>query len=124
MMRSRRAELATRMREGVAIFAAPPVALRNGHGEHEFRQSGDPYYLTGFDEPETVAVLRAGAEPPGFTLFCRTRDPDRETWDGPRAGLEGAVRDHGADAALDVRTIADELPRLLQDVRRVYYRVG
>src|SRR5688572_26869842 len=102
MSASRRAEVVARMGEGVAIFPAPPVALRNGDVEHEFRQSSDLFYLTAFDEPESVAVLSTAPNRPAFTLFCRVRDPDRETWDGPRAGLEGALRDYGADASFEI----------------------
>ena len=109
---------------GVAIFASQPVAIRNGDVEHEFRQASDLFYLTEFDEPESVAVISAEPDRPAFTLFCRPRDPERETWDGPRAGLDGAMERFGADQAFDVRALAEELPKLLKNVRRLYYRVG
>jgi len=124
MSKSRRDELRARMGGGVAIFASTPVALRNGDVEHEYRQSSDLYYLTEFDEPESVAVLSAEPDKPALTLFCRVRDPERETWDGPRAGLEGAVATFGADQAFEYKALADELPKLLQNVRRIYYRAG
>src|SRR5260370_1867858 len=72
----------------VAVLPAAPVFVRNNDVEHEYRQDSDFFYLTGFDEAESVAVLD-GMERK-FTLFVRPRDPDREVWDGPRAAVAGA----------------------------------
>ena len=43
----------------VAVFPAAPVFVRNNDVEHEYRQDSDFFYLTGFDEPESVLVLDA-----------------------------------------------------------------
>src|SRR5271154_840198 len=72
----------------VAVLPAAAVFPRNNDVEHEYRQDSDFYYLTGFDEPESVAVVDSVERT--FTLFVRSRDPDREIWDGPRAGVDGA----------------------------------
>src|SRR4029077_15434641 len=94
---------------GVAVFPAAPLAIRNNDVEHEYRQDSDFFYLTGFDEPESVLVLHSGSDQP-FTLFVRPRDPEREVWDGARAGVEGAVSDFGADVALPLAELAQKLP--------------
>jgi Xaa-Pro aminopeptidase len=109
---------------GVAIFASTPVALRNNDVEHEYRQDSDLYYLTGFDEPESVLLLTTEHSEHRAVLFVRPRDKDRETWDGPRAGLEGAKADFGADAAYPIAELAKQLPEYLKDVRRLHYRIG
>jgi Xaa-Pro aminopeptidase len=106
----------------LVVFAAPHL-LRNNDVEHEWRQESDFHYLTGFDEPESVLVLRGGNEP-RFVLFVRPRDAERETWDGPRAGVEGAVSDYGADAAFPVSELSAELPGLLGNVESVHYALG
>ena len=72
----------------VAVLPAAPVFVRNNDVDHEYRQDSDFFYLTGFDEPESVAVLDSKERK--TILFVRPRDPDREIWDGPRAGVEGA----------------------------------
>lgn len=124
MVKARRDELRARMGGGVAIFPSQPVALRNGDVEHEYRQASDLYYLTEFEEPDSVAVVCAEPDRPALTLFCRARDPERETWDGPRAGVEGATAQFGADQAFDNKALPEELPKLLQNVRRIVYRAG
>jgi Xaa-Pro aminopeptidase len=105
----------------VAVLPAAPVFVRNNDVDHEYRQDSDFFYLTGFDEPESVLVL--DAEERKTTLFVRPRDRDREVWDGPRAGVDGA-RALGADASFVVSELDEKLPNLLQNRRRVYYRLG
>jgi|HubBroStandDraft_1064217.scaffolds.fasta_scaffold01943_7 Xaa-Pro aminopeptidase len=106
----------------VAVLASAPVFRRNNDVEHEYRQDSDLFYLTGFDEPESVAVF--DSKTLKFTLFVRPRDPDREIWDGPRAGVDGAKSVHGADDAFPVGDLDEKLPALLQDRERLYYRLG
>jgi Xaa-Pro aminopeptidase len=109
---------------GVAIFASTPIALRNNDVEHDYRQDSDLFYLTGFDEPESVLLLTTEHPDHRVVLFVRPRDKDRETWDGPRAGVEGALAEFGADAAFPIRELAKQLPEYLKDVHRVHYRIG
>ncbi len=106
----------------VAVFPAAPVFVRNNDVEHEYRQDSDLFYLTGFDEPESVAVL--DAQERKTTLFVQPRDRDREVWDGPRAGVDGAKERYGADEAFVIDELSNKLPDLLQNRRRVHYRIG
>jgi len=106
----------------VAVLPAAAVFVRNNDVEHEYRQDSDFFYLTGFDEPESVLVLD-GAERK-TTLFVRPRDREREIWDGHRAGVEGAKNSYGVDQAFPVSEIDEKLPSLLQDRRRIYCRLG
>jgi Xaa-Pro aminopeptidase len=126
--KARRDEVLRRMREmappgpAVAVFPSTPVATRNSDVEHPYRADSDLFFLTGFEEPEAVAVLSTGEKP--FTLFVRPRDKERETWTGRRAGVEGAMKAFGADQAFEIGKIDDELPRLLGSARTLFYRVG
>ena len=81
--------------KAVAIVRSLPERLRNGDAFHPFRQHSDVLYLTGFVEPETTLVLRPGAETERVIMFVRPRDPEMETWDGRRAGLDGQARARG-----------------------------
>jgi Xaa-Pro aminopeptidase len=109
---------------GIAILPAAPTRVRNRDVEHAYRQDSDFHYLTGFPEPEAAAVLMPGRDHGEYVLFCRDRDPERETWDGYRAGPEGAVRDFGADDAFPISDIDDILPGMLEHSDRVYYTIG
>lgn len=106
--------------ESVAIFAAAPVFVRNNDVTHDYRQDSDLFYLTGFEEPESVLALT----PKDTVMFVRPRDPERETWDGPRAGVDGAKTEFGATEAFTIGQLAEELPKVLANKKRIYYRLG
>jgi Xaa-Pro aminopeptidase len=121
----RRRQLMRLMGErSIAILPAAPERPRNRDVVYPFRQDSDFVYLTGFTEPQSVAVLVPGRTSGEFILFCRDRDPERETWDGRRAGQEGAVRDFGADDAFGIDDIDDILPGLMEHGERVFYTMG
>ena len=84
---------------GIAILPAVPEKSRNNDVLYHYRPDSDFFYLTGFAEPEAVAVLVPGRAQAEYVLFVRDRDPARETWDGRRAGPDGATREYGADDA-------------------------
>src|SRR4051812_13165491 len=107
----------------VAVIGGARMTHRNSDVEHRFRQSSDLLYLTGFPEPDALAVLAPGREQ-RFTLFVRPRDPERETWTGRRAGVDGAKARYGADAAFPIESLATELPKLLDGAEEVLYPTG
>ncbi len=114
--------MSARSENAVAVLAAAPVFTRNNDVDHEYRQDSDLFYLTGFDEPGSVLVL--SAKDRKTTMFVRPRDPEREIWDGPRAGVDGAKSIFGATDAFKISELSDELPKLLSNQRRLYYRLG
>ena len=108
----------------IAILPAAYVRYRNRDAEYPFRQESDFYYLTGFSEPDAVAVIVPNREYGEYILFCRDRDPVMEVWHGRRAGPEGARDQFGADDAFPVTDIDDILPGLIENNERVYYSMG
>jgi Xaa-Pro aminopeptidase len=113
------------MGEGaIAIVPAAPMRVRNRDVEYPYRQDSDLLYLTGFPEPEAVAVLIPGRRQAQYVLFCRDRDPEQETWHGRRAGQKGAVERYGADDAFPITDMDEILPGLLERRDRIYYTLG
>jgi Xaa-Pro aminopeptidase len=108
----------------IAIVPAARPAVRSRDTEYPFRQDSDFLYLTGFEEPDAVAVLMPGREQAEYLLFCHERDQHRELWHGPRAGTEGACARYGADDAFPLADIDDILPGLIEGRGRVYYSMG
>lgn len=111
-------------RDAIAVLPAAPVRQRNNDVEYNYRQDSDFHYLTGFDEPEAVAVLVPGRPQGEYILFVRERNPEREIWDGKRAGPAGAVAQYGADDAFPIGDIDEILPGLLESRARVYHTMG
>jgi Xaa-Pro aminopeptidase len=120
----RRTRFLDAMEDGVAVFKSWPVHVRNGDVDHPYRTNSDLFLLTGFDEPETMAVLVKRGADRKYVLFVRPRDPEMETWVGKRAGTEGAISDFGADEAYDSALFFDRLPGLLTNQPRLYLEFG
>jgi Xaa-Pro aminopeptidase len=111
-------------KNGVALIASAPSSIRNRDTEYPYRQHSDFFYLTGFNEPESVAVFAPGRKQGEFVLFCREFDPQKAIWTGKHAGLEGARETFGADEAFPIAELEQHLPGLLENRSRVYFPIG
>jgi Xaa-Pro aminopeptidase len=109
--------------DAVAILLGAKLVTRSNDTEFPFRQDSDFWYLTGFSHPHAAAVLRTDGGPP-FTLYVEPRDRAAETWTGYRPGVEGALRDFGADEAHPRAELSAQLPELLKKARRIYHVLG
>ena len=109
--------------KSVAIIPAAREATRSNDTQYRFRQDSDFYYLTGFEEPEAIAVIAPGREHK-YTLFVRPRDPEQEIWVGRRAGVEGAKNEFGAEQSFPVAEFDGKLEEILDGAEKLYYRLG
>ena len=122
---ARRKELMSLMHSNsIAIISAAPEKVRSRDTHYPYKQNVNLSYLCGFPEPESVLVLIPGRSQGEMVLFCRDKDPLRETWDGYREGPEGAVSNFGADDAFPIADIDDILPNLIEGKDRLYYAIG
>lgn len=106
----------------IAIIPAAHEKTRSYDTEYKFRQDSDFWYLTGFPEPDAIAVIDPGNKKAPYTLYVRPRDPEMETWFGRRAGVEGAVRKFRADRAFPIARFTADLPKILNGRDILYYR--
>ena len=119
----RRARLAARLGNGVAIVPTAPECLRNRDAHYPYRYDSYFYYLTGFREPEAVLVL-VGGETPRSMLFCREKNAEREIWDGFRYGPEAACDAFAFDEACSITELDARMPDLLADRPAVQVHLG
>jgi len=110
-------------KDSVAIIPAAREAVRSHDTNYRYRQNSDFFYLTGFEEPDAIAVI-APSRDKKFTLFVRPRDLEQEIWTGYRAGVEGAVSDYGADEAFKIDEFDEKLPEILDGLSVLYYAFG
>jgi Xaa-Pro aminopeptidase len=120
----RREQLMARIGKGTAVFRSAPMAVMHNDVEYNFRQDSDFFYLTGFNEPQAVAVLAPHHEEHKFVLFVQPKDPERETWTGYRVGVEAAKERFGADEVYPIAELDEKLPQYLEKADRIYYRLG
>jgi len=105
----------------IAIIPAAHEATRSYDTEYKFRQDSDFWYLTGFPEPDAIAVIDPKAKKP-YTLYVRPRDLEMETWFGRRQGVEGAVKNYNADQSFSIDRFAADMAKLLDGHDKLYYR--
>ena len=111
----------------IAIIATSPVAMRNRDADYKFRADSSFFYLTGFAEPEAVAIIETFEsidEGYTYSLFCRERDREMEIWHGYRAGVDGAVEDYDADEAYAIDLLDEEIIEKLLNKQKLFYRMG
>ena len=92
--------------------------------EYNFRQDSNFFYLTGFNEPDAVAVLAPHHEEHQYVLFVQPKNPEQETWHGYRVGVDAAKEQYGADAVYPITELDQHLPQYLAQADRIYYRLG
>ncbi len=121
----RRATLLAQMEDdsSAVIFSSKEV-FRNSHCTYPFRQDSYFWYLTGFNEPDAVLVLSKKNQQISTALFLRPSDPERETWDGRRLGLEKAPQALQIDQAFNISELKQQLPSLLSGAKTVYFLQG
>ncbi|KAK5131225.1 hypothetical protein LTR08_001194 [Meristemomyces frigidus] len=123
----RRAALARKLpRNSVAVLAAAETKYRSGAVFYDFHQEPNFLYLTGFNEPEAVAVIEKGSSAVEYTfhLFVRPKDARAELWDGARSGVQAAQDVFNADEAGDIHHIPRRLADLLHGAEAVYTDIG
>src|SRR5205085_4893907 len=120
----RRQRFAEAIGDGIAIIPAAREVSRNSDVHYEFRQDSDFFFLTGFDEPDAVAIFNPAHAKERYVLFVRPRDREMEIWHGHRAGVEGAVASYGADAAYPVEQLDAKLREYAIDRAALVYRLS
>ncbi len=111
-------------KDSIAILPAAPQAVRNRDVNYRYRPDSDFYYLTGFNEPDAVAVLIPGRKHAEYILFCRPFDKTHAMWDGEMAGQEGAVEKYAADDSFPIGDLDEILPRMLEEKSRIFHSMG
>ncbi len=118
----RRKKVAQAIPGGALVVAAHPELIRNDDVHYPYRQDSNLFYLTGWEEPESVLIIRPGCNPE-TVMFVRRRDRERETWDGFRYGPEGCEKEFGIQKCYPIDEFEKVAPTLLKEVEKVYYRL-
>lgn len=108
----------------IALIASASSHTRNRDVDFPFRQDSDFYYLTGFNEADSLAVFIPGREQGEYILFCREFDEKKALWEGAHAGLEGATEHYEADDSFPIDDMDEILPGMLENKSKVFYPMG
>ena len=105
----------------IAVIVTNTEQQRNKDTFFPFRPNSSFYYLTGFIEPDAIAILIPNDAEGIFILLNRPRQPNQEIWDGHRTGQLGAVENFAADHAYSIETLNSMIPKLLSNKQRIFY---
>jgi Xaa-Pro aminopeptidase len=119
----RRAEFMKHIGTDIAVVSAATETVRNADTHHTFHQASNFFFLTGFAEPDAVALFDPAHDEP-YVLLVRPHDPELEAWNGRRAGVDGAIADHGANAAFPIDDLARVLRGRLLGRDALWYTLG
>ncbi|BAY27180.1 peptidase M24 [Calothrix sp. NIES-2100] len=120
----RRQQLMSKLGNSTAIFRSAPMAVMHNDVEYSYRQDSDFFYLTGFNEPQAVAVLAPHHAEHQFVLFVQPKDREKEVWTGYLCGVDAAKELYGADEAYPITELDEKLPQYLEKADRIYYHLG
>ncbi len=123
--KKRRKQFMQRIGKGnIALIGSASVHTRNRDVDYPFRQDSDFYYLTGFNEPDALAVFIPGREQGEYILFCREFDEKKALWEGAHSGLAGATKHYAADDSFPIDDVDDILSGMLENKVKVFYPMG
>ena len=121
----RRLQLSNKVLDDSAIIVASAlVKSRISDTDYAYRQDSNFYYLSGYEEPDSLILIRPNHDREKFIIFCRDRDPLREQWDGFRTGQDGAIQEYQADNAYSINSIDQMMPELLAGVKNIYFSMS
>lgn len=117
----RRARLADKLHGSALLVASAPEHIRNGTVHHFYRPDTNLYYMTGFEEADSVFLFRPGMTPE-TVMFVRKKDLERETWDGFRYGPEATQENFKIDKVYPIEDLEKQIVPLLKGMEKLYYR--
>ncbi|WP_342228022.1 Xaa-Pro aminopeptidase [Rickettsiella endosymbiont of Rhagonycha lignosa] len=121
-LQQRRQQLLSHIKsDELIVLMAAPEYLRNGDVLYPYRQNSDFYYLTGFPEPDAIALLIPDSKKGKFILFNRAEDSAAAIWNGERIGQIRARKEYGADEAYPIDQLEIKLSEYIANTRVCYY---
>jgi len=114
----RRQELLRKLEHNaVIIISTNSEQKRNGDVNYPFRPDSNFWYLTGFTEPDAVAVISKE----NYSVFLRPKDQKKEIWDGKRLGIKMAPEKLLANKAYPIESLLAEIKILTNKDKIIYF---
>ena len=114
----RREELLSMLgHDAVVIVSTNSEQKRNSDVTYPFRPDSNFWYLTGFIEPDAIAVFSKDS----YVMFLRPKDETKEIWNGIRLGAELAPEILLVNQAYDIDTFFDHIDSFTKKGSAIYY---
>ena len=103
--------------DAVIIVSTNSEQKRNSDVNYPFRPDSSFWYLTGFIEPDAIAVFSKN----NYSIFLRPKDQTKEIWNGLRLGIDLAPETLLVDQAYDIDSFFDESSSQINESSSVYF---
>jgi len=114
----RRKELLSRLSvNALVIVSSNSEQKRNSDVNYPFRPDSSFWYLTGFTEPDAIAVFSKK----NYSIFLRPKDKTKEIWNGKRLGVKSATKVLLADNAYSIDDFLKTIHKLIDNNNLVYF---
>ena len=125
VFRRRRDIFLSHLGSHAAVIPAAELVTHHADCEYPFRQNSDFWYLTGFDEPNAVALFLPH-KPKGeqYVLFVLPKESAAEVWTGFRWGTKGVIDNFDVDISHPLNELPNLLPQYLKGAEGIAFRVG
>jgi len=114
----RRKELLSRLSDNaLVIVSSNSEQKRNSDVNYPFRPDSSFWYLTGFTEPDAIAVFSKK----NYSIFLRPKDKTKEIWNGKRLGVKSATKVLLADNAYSIDDFLKTIHKFIDKNNLVYF---
>ena len=103
--------------DAVVIVSTNREQKRNSDVTYPFRPDSNFWYLTGFTEPDAIAVFSKES----YVIFLRPKDETKEIWNGIRLGIDLAPETLLVDLAYDIDTFFDNIDSFTEKGTALYF---
>ena len=115
----KRNQIAQSLPKGSAlILSSLPQYFRQMDVSYPYRQDSCFYYLTGFEQPDSLFLLFPSSQ---SILFIQDKDPLKEVWDGPLYTTTKARKKYKIDEVYFLSQMDKVLSQKLKRVSKIFY---
>ncbi len=118
---ARRQKLLDNIEEGVVILSSSSLKPRSNDTEYPYRQSSDFYYLTGFEEANTLLILVKTSKTQRTIFYVEPYSDEYALWNGARLGVEGARERFLVDEVYSIIEYENHIKEILREHIALYY---
>lgn len=118
-LKDRRQKIAKALPKNKAlVLSSSPQVFRQVDVLYPYRQESHFYYLTGFEQEESLFILLPSSK---SILFIKDRNPKKEAWDGPLYSSFEVKRKYGIDEVYTLSQLPALLSKKLKGMSQILY---
>jgi Xaa-Pro aminopeptidase len=103
------------------IISSSPTKTRSNDTHYAYRQNSDFYYLTGFEEPNSLLILSKTKESTRTIVYVEPHSDEYALWNGAVLGVTNAQQQFTVDEVHSIVEYPNHIKEILRDHAHMYY---